>query len=185
MDPVWGIAVTKRLLVILEALSLWSSSSSSSRSDHQSAHGESKEGLAQGGRGSPSLPLPQSPSTLLADRRLCVEVAATVKLFVAKFAFVRQAFSFRASDLGPSSGMDRGRGDDTWDRRDGRDLFGRKDDTSARVAVGSSGGISSRILLLRVLRPITAPSPASSPSVRSTFSSVIASQPDQQVSPSE
>jgi hypothetical protein len=196
VDPVWATAVTKRLLVILEALSLWSSSSSSYRSDHQGGHGESKEsgrvarssGAGDGdrkyegsGRRSPSQPA----SSLLADRRLCVEVSATIKLFISKFAFIRHAFSFRASDLSPPKGADRvQRGDGTWDRRDrDRDLFGRKDETGGGVTVDSSGIISSRVLLMRVLRPTTPSNTTQSSSVRSASSSFSAHHIARQVSP--
>lgn len=188
MDPVWAIAVTKRLLVILEALTMWSST----RPDHQGGHAESKESQGRVGRGSGTSDRDyegpggrsssQTTSALLADRRLCVEVSSTVKLFISKFAFIREAFSFRASDLSPPKGTDRAyRGDDTWDRRDGRDLFGRKDVGGARVTVESSSVISSRILLLRVLRPTTSSNTTSSSSVRSTSSAFSAAYADKQV----
>ena len=184
----WAIAVTKRLLVILEALTIWSSS----RPDHEGGHAESKDSQGRVGRGSGTSDRDyegpggrsssQSASALLADRRLCVEVSSTVKLFISKFAFIREAFSFRASDLSPPKGTDRAyRGDNTWDRRDGRDLFGRKDVGGAGVTVESSSVISSRILLLRVLRPTTSSNTTSSSSVRSTSSAFSASYADKQV----
>jgi hypothetical protein len=194
VDPVWAGAVTKRLLVILEALSLWSSSSSS-RSDHQGGHGESMEsgrvarssGASErdrdyGGSGGRSPSQSQPASTPLADRRLCVEVSATIKLFISKFSFIRQAFSFRASDLSPLKGADRAsRGDGSWDRRD-RDLFGRKEETGGRVAADTSGVISSRVLLMRVLRPTATSGTTPSSSVRSISSSISALHPARQVS---
>lgn len=88
---------------------------------------------------------------LSADRRLSVEVAATLRLFISEFPHVRSSFSFHSDYIAPTQECTAVNAQSNgWDR----DTDHKRGSGSVRHK-GSKGrsGISSRILLLQVLRP--------------------------------
>ena len=77
----------------------------------------------------------------LDDRRLCVELAATIKLFVTIFSYVRSSFSFHSSYLSQ-------RGAESDSNRSNSSVSGNNRMDSKNIIK-----ISPRVLLQRMLRP--------------------------------
>ena len=168
VDPSWCVTVTIRMLKVLETIST---------SIELFVKGRDIDSLDGGGDRTSGWTVPWSEERkktkreknirsrphlddVLANRKFCVELAATIKLFITIFSFVRSSFSFDSSSLSQ------------FDLEEDSNKDAANVPRKCHINRMNSSKISPRVLLHRALRTCTTLSTSSLPF---TYSSSLSS----------